>query len=84
MSNIKKSNEPIAHAAIFQEKTIRRAWHNEEWWFAVVDVVAVLTDSTDVKQYIKIFQMSVIFLISNAMDNINIPTITVQLFWQIY
>ena len=53
MSNIKKSNEPIAHAAIFQEKTIRRAWHNEEWWFAVVDVVAVLTDSTDVKQYIK-------------------------------
>jgi len=41
------------HLAVFQERTIRRAWHNEEWWFAVVDVVAVLTDSTDVKQYIK-------------------------------
>jgi prophage antirepressor-like protein len=45
--------EPAGHIAVFQEKTIRRTWHNEEWWFAIVDVVAVLTDSTDVKQYIK-------------------------------
>jgi DNA-damage-inducible protein D len=52
MNKIEKTNEP-AHIAVFQEKTIRRAWHNEEWWFAIVDVVAVLTDSTDVKQYIK-------------------------------
>lgn len=50
---MKNTNEPIAHAAIFQEKTIRRAWHNDEWWFAVVDVVAALTDSSDAKQYIK-------------------------------
>lgn len=53
MSKIEKTNEPVAHAAIFQEKTIRRAWHNEEWLFAVVDVVAALTDSADAKQYIK-------------------------------
>ena len=53
MSKIEKTDEPVAHAAIFQEKTIRRAWHNEEWWFAVVDVVAALTDSADAKQYIK-------------------------------
>jgi DNA-damage-inducible protein D len=46
-------NNPENHLAVFQERTIRRAWHNEEWWFAVVDVVAVLTDSNDVKQYIK-------------------------------
>ncbi len=45
--------EPEGHIAVFQEKTIRRIWHNEEWWFAIVDVVAVLTDSTDVRQYIK-------------------------------
>jgi DNA-damage-inducible protein D len=38
---------------IFQEKQIRRIWYNEEWWFAVADVVETLTDSTDVKQYIK-------------------------------
>ena len=53
MSKTDKIIEPVAHAAIFQEKSIRRAWHNEEWWFAIVDVVAVLTDSVDVKQYIK-------------------------------
>jgi hypothetical protein len=38
---------------IFQEKDIRRAWHNEEWWFSVSDVVEVLTDTKDVRQYIK-------------------------------
>ncbi|MBA2655371.1 MAG: hypothetical protein H0U70_00075 [Tatlockia sp.] len=32
---------------IFREKTIRRAWHNEQWWFAVADVVAALTDSVN-------------------------------------
>jgi prophage antirepressor-like protein len=44
MSKIDKTIEPVVHAAIFQEKAIRRAWHNEEWWFAIVDVVAVLTN----------------------------------------
>jgi len=27
--------------------------HNGEWWFSVADVVEVLTDSSDVRQYIK-------------------------------
>jgi hypothetical protein len=38
---------------VFQEKAIRRTWHNEEWWFAVVDVVAVLTDSVQPEGYVK-------------------------------
>ena len=38
---------------IFQEKAIRRVWHNEQWWFAVADVVETLVDSADVRQYIK-------------------------------
>ena len=37
----------------FQEKAIRRTWHNEEWWFAIVDVVAVLTDSVQPEGYVK-------------------------------
>lgn len=41
------------HIVVFQEANIRRTWHNEEWWFAIVDVVGVLTESADVKQYIK-------------------------------
>ncbi|MBK9018284.1 MAG: hypothetical protein IPM82_31920 [Saprospiraceae bacterium] len=37
--------------AVFQEKEIRRVWHNEEWWFSVSDVVGVLSDSRDPKAY---------------------------------
>ena len=37
--------------AVFEGKSIRRIWHNEEWWFSVVDVVEVLTDSIDSKDY---------------------------------
>ncbi len=36
---------------VFQEKTMRRIWHNEEWWFSVVDVCAVLTGSADAGAY---------------------------------
>jgi len=36
---------------IFQEQGIRRSWHKEEWWFSVVDVCAVLTDSRDAGAY---------------------------------
>ena len=43
--------EPANHIAIFQEATIRRVWHNEEWWFSVVDVCAVLTASADAGAY---------------------------------
>lgn len=39
--------------AIFEEKEIRRKWHNEDWYFSVEDVVQILTNSVDVKQYIK-------------------------------
>jgi DNA-damage-inducible protein D len=37
--------------AVFQEKQIRKIYHNDEWYFSVVDVVAVLTDSVDSKDY---------------------------------
>jgi hypothetical protein len=47
------TTEAANHIAVFQEATIRRTWHNEEWWFALSDVVAVLTDSADPRQYIK-------------------------------
>lgn len=36
---------------VFQEKGIRRIWHNEEWWFSVVDVIEVLTDSQNPRRY---------------------------------
>ena len=40
---------------VFESKEIRTVWNaeEEEYYFSVVDVVAVLTDSQDPKQYIK-------------------------------
>ncbi len=37
--------------AIFENKKIRRIWHEEDWWFSVVDVVGALTDSSEPKRY---------------------------------
>ena len=47
------SGTPAERIVVFQEKAIRRAWHNNEWWFAIVDVVAVLTDSVQPDGYVK-------------------------------
>lgn len=41
------------YPTVFEEKEVRRVWHNEQWYFSISDVVRVLTDSDDVKQYIK-------------------------------
>ena len=40
---------------LFEDRKIRTAWdeENEEWYFSVQDVVAILSESTDPKQYIK-------------------------------
>jgi len=45
------SDIPENHLVVFQEKAIRRTWHNEEWWFSVVDVCGVLTESPDAGAY---------------------------------
>lgn len=39
--------------AIFRGKKIRRIIFKNEWWFSVEDIVSVLTDSRDPKQYIQ-------------------------------
>ena len=36
---------------VFQDNKIRRIWHNEKWYFSVVDIVEALTDSVDAKDY---------------------------------
>ena len=40
---------------LFEDRKIRTAWdeEQEEWYFSVQDVVAVLAESSDPKQYIK-------------------------------
>src|SRR4030043_837072 len=39
--------------ALFKGKQIRKTLHENEWWFVIVDVVAVLTDSVQPEGYIK-------------------------------
>ena len=53
----KKTTPPASPIAerivVFQEKSVRRTWHQDEWWFSVQDIVAVLTDSANPADYIK-------------------------------
>ncbi len=42
---------PERRIALFQRKSVRRAIHNSEWWFVVLDVIAALTDSVNPKGY---------------------------------
>lgn len=36
---------------VFQGKNVRRTWFNEEWWFSVVDVIGILTESDRARKY---------------------------------
>jgi DNA-damage-inducible protein D len=42
-----------AHLLPFEGKEIRKVWHDEQWYFVLVDVIEVLTDSKDPKQYLE-------------------------------
>jgi DNA-damage-inducible protein D len=35
----------------FEGKEIRKAWHGEQWYFSIIDVIEVLTDSPSPKTY---------------------------------
>ena len=36
---------------VFQGNKIRRIWFSEEWWFSVVDVIGVLTETARARKY---------------------------------
>ena len=37
--------------AVFEGKRIRKILHNNEWWFSIIDIIEVLTDSSIPKRY---------------------------------
>lgn len=44
-----------AEIKLFQERQVRSVWDDvqEQWYFSIADVVSILTDSADQKQYLK-------------------------------
>ncbi len=43
--------EEITKIALFEGKKIRRTIHNDEWWFSVVDIIEVLTNTNNPRIY---------------------------------
>ena len=37
--------------ALFEEKEIRKTWENDKWYFSVIDVIYVLTNSNKPRDY---------------------------------
>jgi DNA-damage-inducible protein D len=35
----------------FEGKPIRKVWYNEEWYFSIIDVIVILTDTTNATSY---------------------------------
>jgi len=53
MEELRMDNElvPVTKIAVFRGGKIRKTIHKNEWWFSVVDVIEVLTDSTKPRDY---------------------------------
>jgi DNA-damage-inducible protein D len=45
----------VSHISLFEEKQVRRVWNSseEKWYFSIDDIVLALTDSANVRDYIK-------------------------------
>ena len=48
----------------FEGTEIRKLWHDEQWYFSVVDVIGVLTDSKDARNYWKVLKSREVQLVT--------------------
>ena len=46
-----KKEQNNIYPTVFEEKEVRRTWHNEQWFLSVIDVVAVLSQSKRPRKY---------------------------------
>ena len=58
---------------VFRGNNIRRIWHHDEWYFSVIDIVLVLTDSSNPRNYWNMLKKR------EAEHGIELSTICVQL-----
>jgi len=56
MADKEQTKESEKSLVVFQSKSIRRAWHNNEWYFSIVDVIEVLTDSKNPQIYWRVLK----------------------------
>ena len=61
------------HIAIFNGKSIRRKLVDDKWFFSVVDVIGVLTDSSNSRNYWNMLK------VREAQEGIELYTVCVQL-----
>ena len=72
---LKKQTQNLkSKIAIFRGKQVRRTIYNDEWWFSVVDIVEVLTDSVNPRVYWNAMKVRV-----KSQDGIELSTICRQL-----
>ncbi|MFZ1019437.1 MAG: BRO family protein [Minisyncoccia bacterium] len=45
---------------LFEKSEVRRIWHKEEWYFSVMDVVAILSESTNPQVYWRVLKKRLI------------------------
>lgn len=52
------AKKTMKRIAVFEGQKIRRHWDkkNEKWWFSVVDIIAVLSNSNDPRNYWKVLK----------------------------
>ncbi len=37
--------------AVFEEKEVRKIWHDEQWYFSIIDIVSILSESPHPRRY---------------------------------
>ncbi len=51
MADGSAKNDSGGGLVVFGSKQIRRVWYEDQWYFSVVDIVGVLTDSPNARDY---------------------------------
>lgn len=61
----------ITDVALFGESKVRKVWFNDQWYFSVIDVVGVLSESIDPRNYWKVLKIRLKAEWSEVVTNCN-------------
>ena len=48
---MKKGVSKSKSVAIFEDNEVRRKWHNEQWYFSIIDIIEILSQSSRPRKY---------------------------------